>query len=193
MSALRLLARGLGWLLGLAAIAVGGFFLAAWIGSSIPRNSDWVEAETGIPIMVETNGIHTGIVMPVNTRVKDWRETFPSAGRPRADGRMPTHVAIGWGEKEVFLHTPTWADLEVRTALRVALQGGDGLMRVGHYVRPAPSEYHRPLRLRPAEYARLVERIEAALPQRIGQFGHGHVAILINRFDQTGPMRIKIA
>ena len=35
---------------------------------------------------------------------------------------------------------------------------------MGHYVRPAPSEYHRPLTLRPAEYARLVERVEAALP-----------------------------
>lgn len=155
------------WLTTLVALppaALALFLLAAWIGSSLPRNADWTPPAAGITIMVETNGIHTGIVMPVNTPVKDWRETFPSAGRPRADGQMPTHVAIGWGEKEVFLNTPTWADLEARTALRIALQGGDGLMRVGHYVHPAPSEYHRPLRLRPAEYARLVERIEAALP-----------------------------
>jgi hypothetical protein len=29
--------------------------------------------------------------------------------------------------------------------------------------------------------------------QRTGQFGHGHVAVLINQFDQKGAMRIKLA
>ena len=155
------------WLIGLVALPVAFvvlFLLAAFIGSSVPRNSGWTEPASGIEIMVETNGVHTGIVMPVRSPVKDWRETFPSAGERRADGQIPTHVAIGWGEKEVFLHTPTWGDLKARTALRIALLGGEGLMRVGHYVRPAPSEWHRPIRLRPEEYARLVHRIEAALP-----------------------------
>lgn len=155
------------WLAGLIALpcaALALFLLAAWIGSSLPRNPDWTEPAEGVTIMVETNGIHTGIVMPVISPVKDWRATFPSAGLPRADGQLPTHVAIGWGEKEVFLSTPTWSDLKPATALRIALRGGEGLVRVGHYVRPAPSEYHRPLTLRPAEYARLIERVEAALP-----------------------------
>jgi uncharacterized protein (TIGR02117 family) len=155
------------WLFGLVAlpfIAAALFFLAAWVGSSIPRNSDWTEPAEGITIMVESNGVHTGIVMPVTSAVKDWRQTFPSAGETRPDGQMPTHIAISWGEKEVFLNTPTWADLKARTALRIALEGGEGLMRVAHYVRPAPSTYHRPVRLRPREYARLVQRIEAALP-----------------------------
>ena len=160
--------RALKWLGGILAVPLllaALFFLAAWIGSSIPRNNDWTEPETGIRIMVETNGIHTGIVMPIVTQEKDWRETFPSAGMPRdTDGWMPTHVAIGWGEKEVFLNTPTWGDLKVSTALRIAFMGGDGLMRVGHYVNPRPSEYHRYLTLRPEEYRRLVAEIEATLP-----------------------------
>ena len=150
------------WLGGLVAAPL--LLIAAWIGSSLPRNSDRREPDEGVTIMVETNGIHTGIVMPVTTRVKDWRETFPSAGLPRSDGQVPTHIAIGWGEKEVFLETPTWSDLSVSTALRIVFQGGDGLLRVAHYVRPAPSPNHRPIRLREAEYARLVARIEQALP-----------------------------
>ncbi len=156
------------WLSGGLAAIILLFLLAAWIGSTIPRNSGWTEpdaeAEASIEIMVETNGIHTGIVMPVTSPVKDWRETFPSTAEPAPQGELPTHVAIGWGEKNVLLNTPTWADLEVATALRIAFAGGEGLMRVGHYTRPAPSEYHRPLRLRPEEYARLVERVEATLP-----------------------------
>lgn len=154
-----------GAILALPLLLVLAFFLAAWIGSSVPRNADWDEPEEGVVIMVETNGIHTGIVMPVISEEKDWRETFPSAGIPREDGRMPTHIAIGWGEKEVFLNVPTWGDLEASTALRIVFQGGDGLMRVGHYALPKPSEYHRPLVLRPQEYRRLVAEIEKALPE----------------------------
>ena len=155
------------WLAGLVAapfvIAIA-FLLAAWIGSSIPRNADREPPAKGVEIMVETNGIHTGIVMPVVTQVKDWRETFPSAGQRRADGRMPTHVAIGWGEKEVFLNTPTWGDLRIGTVLRILFSGGDGLMRVAHYHYPQPTKDHRPVLLTQSEYARLVEKVEMALP-----------------------------
>lgn len=141
------------------------FLLIAWIGSSLPRNRDWRAPADGIAIMVESNGVHTGIVMPVISPVHDWRATFPSAGTPRdADGWMPTHIAVGWGEKEVFLETPTWADLKLSTALRIAVSGGPGLIRVSHYVNPQPSPHHRVLLLRPAEYARLAQRIAAALP-----------------------------
>jgi uncharacterized protein (TIGR02117 family) len=162
------LKRGRVWLAGLALaplLILATFLFAAWIGAAIPRNSGWTEPERGVTIMVETNGVHTGIVMPVVSEVKDWRTTFPSAGQPRPqDGQLPTHIAIGWGEKEVFLNTPTWDDLKAATVLRIVLHGGEGLMRVGHYVRPMPSEHHRPVTLRPEEYARLVARIEAALP-----------------------------
>ena len=160
--------RAIRWLAILIAgplVPVTLFLLAAWIGSSIPRNADWREPQDGIRIMVESNGVHTGIVMPVVSSEKDWRDTFPSAGQPRAaDGWMPTHVAIGWGEKEVFLNVPTWGDLEARTVLRIIAQGGDGLMRVGHYVNPRTSPHHRELVLRPQEYRLLVSQIEAALP-----------------------------
>lgn len=140
------------------------YLIAAWIGSSIPRNSGWQQADEGVAIMVETNGFHTGIVMPVISEVKDWRDTFPAAGMPRADGRMPTHIAIGWGEKDVFLNTPTWADLKPGTVFRILFSGGDGLMRVHYYAWPQPSDNHRPLVLRRDEYARLVAGIEASLP-----------------------------
>lgn len=155
------------WLLGALALpfaVIAAALLAGWIGSAIPRNSGWTEPEDGIEIMVATNGIHTELVLPVVSEVKDWRKTFPSAALPRHDGQFPTHIAIGWGEKEVFLNTPTWGDLELSTAFRIATTGGDGLMRIGHYVRPAPDEWYRPLRLRPDEYRRLVARVESALP-----------------------------
>ena len=142
------------------------FCLAAWIGSAIPRNADWQEPDEGIPIMIATNGVHTEIVMPIITPIKDWRATFPAAALPRpGDGWLPTHIAVGWGEREVFLNTPTWTDLAPSTALRIIFRGGDGLVRVAPYVNPQPSEHYRVLQLRPAEYRRLSERVAQALPK----------------------------
>lgn len=142
--------------------------LAAWAGSSIPRNADWREPARGIDIMVETNGIHTAIVMPLVSAQKDWRRDFPAGDLPAGAAKRPyTHVSVSWGEREVFLHTPTWADLSPATAVG-AIVGGDGLLHVAHYVRPAPGENARVLRLRPEEYARLVRRIETQVlpPER---------------------------
>jgi len=150
------------------ALAAGLFVIAGWLGSTIPRNSGWREPERGITILIETNGTHTGIVMPLRTREKDWAATFPEIMAMR--GGEATHVAVGWGEREVFLGVPTWGDLHPLTALRILTTGGQSVMRVTPYVRPAPSEYHRPVRLTQAQYRRLVRRIDESLaaPDRDG-------------------------
>lgn len=153
--ALKIGRAALGWL----ALATGLFMLTGWIGSSIPRNGDWQEPARGIEIMVETNGVHTAIVMPLMTPQKDWRADFPARDLGAPD-RPYTHVSVSWGERAVFLETPTWADLDPADAVRAAV-GSQGLLHVAHYVRPAPGPHHRILRLRPAEYRRLVRQIEA--------------------------------
>ena len=158
------------WALGLLALpilAVILFLLTAWIGSSIPRNSGWEEPAEGIEIMVGDNGIHTEIVMPLVTSAKDWGGDFPASdlGSP---ARPYTHVAVSWGEREVFLNTPTWNDLKLSTAFKAAI-GGDGLLHAAHYVRPAPGPSNRPLRITQEQYSRLVRAIEAQVPPAEGR------------------------
>lgn len=160
---LRIALRALGWLAALAAGLVIAVLLAGWIGSSIARNPDWREPARGITILVGTNGVHTELVLPLVTGIKDWRGTFPAADLAARD-QPYTHVAVSWGEREVFLDTPTWADLRPLTALS-ALTGSDALLHVAHYVRPAPDDDFRPLRLTAGQYAALVRRIEAAAPE----------------------------
>jgi len=158
--------RTAAWLAGGLAAAVLAFLLAAWIGSSIPRNPGWAEPTDGIEIMVGDNGVHTELVLPLVTPEKDWRGVFPTSHVPASQAPY-THVAVSWGEREVLLNTPTWSDLTLSTAVG-ALLGGEALVHVAHYIRPAPGPDNRPLRLTRAQYARLVARIEAALapPER---------------------------
>ena len=160
---LRRLIRALGAFLAGALLALLLFALAGWIGSSIPRNASWQEPDGGVTVMVETNGIHTAIIMPLVTPEKDWREDFPISDI--TDRWQPyTHVSVSWGEHDVFLDTPTWWDLSPVTVLRIVGIGGKGVLHVAHYMRPAPSDTARPIRLTHAQYRRLVAAIERSVP-----------------------------
>ena len=167
-------ARAAAWAAAALVLVIALFALAAWIGSSIPRNGDWREPENGIEIMVETNGVHTALVLPLTTAEKDWRAEFPATD-VAASYRPYTHVSISWGEREVFLNTPTWWDLSPKTVLRIIGVGGEGLLHIAHYVHPVPSEDTRPLRLTRDQYRRLVAAIERSLPRgpRVRYDGYG--------------------
>jgi uncharacterized protein (TIGR02117 family) len=158
MAAQTTLKRLLLWPLAVLAAFAFAFLLTAWIGSSIARNGDWEQPAAGVQIMIETNGVHTAIVMPAVSAQKDWRADFP-ADDVLAPNRPYTHVSVSWGEREVFLNTPTWWDLSLPTVFGAAT-GGEGLLHVSHYIRPAPSPDHRQLTISHAEYARLIAIIE---------------------------------
>jgi len=164
-TATRRLARALGAVVASVVLAGVLYALTGWIGSSIPRNGEWREPREGVDILVETNGVHTALVLPLVTPEKDWRGEFPATDLALPD-RPYTHVSISWGEREVFLDTPTWWDLRPATVLRIVGIGGEGMLHVAHYVRPAPSDSERPLRLRREEYRRLVAAIERTMPPR---------------------------
>lgn len=141
------------------------FFLTVWIGSSFSRNADWAEPnpmeERTIAVLVGSNGIHTEIAMPVVTAEMDWRAVFPLSDI-HASHRDYTHVAVSWGERRFFLETPTWWDMNPWVAAN-AMIGGEGVLHVAHYVRPAPSENYRVLHLRPGEYRTLASHIRVQL------------------------------
>ena len=126
-------------------------------------------------ILIATNGVHNSVVMPARTEGLDWHRVFPPSdlGNPY---RPYTHVGISWGQREVFLDTPTWADLSPLLVLRVAVMGGEGLMHVEHWVNPQPSEHYRPLRISREQHRRLVRALLRDLPppeQRRSYPGYG--------------------
>ena len=155
-------------LLALFALIVA-YGAAGLAGGSIPVNRGWRPPVSGITIYVETNGVHTDLVVPVAAAGIDWRD-LARAG-DIADPRYAAydHLAIGWGEARFYLETPTWADVRPGTVLRAALGSDRTLVHVAHVPAPAVGPEARPIVLRPREYRRLAAFIRASFAAPPGE------------------------
>ena len=141
------------------------YFLAALVLGLVPANVSWREPERGVTIYVRTNGVHTWIVMPKVNAIMDWRPFAP--GEHLRDPRWANadHIAVGYGNREFYLNTPSWGDLTVHRAFHAAFGGGPTLLHVEHDHRPSPDEWQRPITITPDQY-RLLAHYVAARFQR---------------------------
>ena len=101
-------------------LALVGYGAAGMVGGALPANPGWREPATGIAIHVESNGVHTVLILPKVAAGVDWRDLARASDLrdPRYAGY--DHVAIGWGERGFFLGTPTWWDVRPTTVLAAA-------------------------------------------------------------------------
>lgn len=140
-----------------------GYLAAGSIGGAIPVNTGWTPPARGVTIFVETNGVHTGIVVPKVAAGVDWRALL--RGDALADPRFAgyDHLAFGWGERAFYLETPTWRDVRPLTVLRAAFGSERTLVHVEHVPAPRPASDVRQITLRPEEYRRLAGYVRATL------------------------------
>ena len=174
---------------------------AGMVGGAIPSNAGWRAPETGVRIYVESNGIHTGLVVPMVTEGVDWHDLL----RPE-DVRDPryaaySHVSIGWGERTFYLETPTWGDVRLKTVAAAAIGSDRTVMHVDHVPEPRVDEDVRAITLRPEEYRRLADFIHMSFKKEGGhrpvhQYGyyaydsfydaHGHYSAVTTCNAWTG-------
>jgi len=155
-------------LLALLLAPVAAYLLAALAGTLLPTNRDWQEAKQGVTIFIETNGVHTWVVVPTVNAEMDWRPMLP-AEHIRDQRYAGNYVAIGFGNRDFYLNTPTWGDLSLKTAAAALIGGGPTLMHVIHEWNPTPNEYQRPIRLSRDQYRRLVRYLNAGFALRDGK------------------------
>jgi len=145
---------------------------AAFAGALIPMNSGWKEPTRGTTIYLRSNGIHVDIVMPASAQGLSWRPLLPSSDV--RDAPQPVRwYGFGAGERRVYLDTPTWSDLSVRTIV-AALTGGERILHIDQT--DEPGFELREIRLRPEEYRRLWAAIRADFdgpPRLIDHPGYG--------------------
>lgn len=133
------------------------------VGGFVPTNSRWTEPEVGIPLFIESNGIHVGIVMPKIAAGVDLGASFPVGDLRDPRFGAYDHVSLGWGERDFYVGTPTWSDLRLSTVVRAALGSSNTLIHVDHLPVPKADGAVRRVIVRPQEYRRLVAYVRATL------------------------------
>jgi uncharacterized protein (TIGR02117 family) len=142
------------------AAAVASYPLLAVVLGAWPVNRGFVETADGVAIYVRTNGVHADIVVPTRAAGIDWSVDHPPWHFRRLDAPL-AWIAFGWGDRDVYLHTPTWRDLRLRTAAAALSGRGQGAMHVEYVERPAAYSSRR-VRVSHAQYQRLVAYLRAS-------------------------------
>ncbi len=130
-------------------------------------------AETDLVIYACDNGVHTDLVLPVAAAGIDWHETFtPEAFRGAVAGY--DHIGIGWGSRDFYLNTPTWAEFDIATAAKSVLWD-ETVIRVDYRSAPVAGENCGWWRVGETDY------------QRIAAFIRDHLRLSQGRPVQAGP------
>lgn len=112
-------------------LATGLYFMADFAISAIPAKiSKNDEAPKNITILLQTNGVHTDLVLPKTNHIKDWQSFFSQSIDP-AGLQKAQFISFGWGDRAFYMNTPEWSDLTPKTAISAALGLGPSAMHVG--------------------------------------------------------------
>lgn len=136
---------------------VAVYLLAVFVLYHIPVNRN--PAQGGdIPIYINTNGVHTDIVVPLKNNVKDWTTEFPFK-HTQANDTLAAFIAFGWGDKGFFLDTPEWSDLRASTAIKAAFYLGTSAMHTRFYRNLTEDADCKKIMITQQDYAELVKYI----------------------------------
>lgn len=134
--------------------------IAVVAGALIPANRGWRAPAAGVTIYVTSNGVHTGLILPATNPQIDWRQLVRAGDLP--DPRYAGNwLLFGWGERDFYLNTPTWADVSVRRVARALIGSNHTLVHVDHLQGVKADADTRPLVLTTAQYAALARAIRA--------------------------------
>lgn len=144
------------FLLGIVLFVVG-YLLMVFLLYRIPVNSH--PAQGDIPIYINSNGVHTDIVVPLKNDVKDWSKDILFTHTVAKD-TVADFVAFGWGDKGFYLDTPEWSDLKASTAFKAAFYMSTSAMHTRFYKSLKEDAECKKILITKEDYAALVKYIE---------------------------------
>jgi uncharacterized protein (TIGR02117 family) len=125
-------------IIGLVSLVILYFFIAL-ITTLIPVNSDYKSQTKGTEIWISSNGVHTNIIEHVSAKTYTWEKFLkPNNGSE--------YVAFGWGDKDFYMNTPTWADFKLSIALKAAFWPNDAVIQV-YYIPYEPAISNKTIKL----------------------------------------------
>ncbi|HVJ02001.1 MAG TPA: DUF2459 domain-containing protein, partial [Sphingomonas sp.] len=158
--------------LGFVALALA-YLVAGTLGGVIPVNRAWTQADAGVRIYVMDNGIHTDLVLPIFAEPDGWANLVRPQDFADPATANATHLSFGWGDREFYLNTPTWWDVNPVLVGKAMVGVGETVVHVERMDAPRTGPRVRAVTLRPEEYARLAAFIRATFGEGPPVPGYG--------------------
>jgi uncharacterized protein (TIGR02117 family) len=137
------------------------YFLGAVVLGLLADHRDFRESPGGTTIYVISEGVHTDLVIPASAL-----SLIRSGALPVSDLSINSdesnYIAVGWGDREFYLTTPTWADLRLTTAWRALSGSNPTLLHVEATAPLAQLPGVRKIRLSDSQLAALASFVEAS-------------------------------
>ena len=128
----------------------------------IPVNRTHLESDSEmVDVYILTNGVHTDIVMPINSRFYDWRPFIDPSDTKSQDPDV-RYAAFGWGDKGFYLDTPTWADLKFSTAFKAAFWLGSSAMHVTYHKELKEGDRCRRMQVSKQDFLKMIEYVKSS-------------------------------
>lgn len=137
------------------------YLLAAYLVPKIAVNKHKLKQQEKITIYIQTNGVHTDVVVPARTKLKDWTKTILYKQTLAADSTY-NYLAFGWGDRAFYLETPTWAELKPANAFKAAFWLGKTAMHTVYQKDMQEGKQCKKIQLNVLEYEALLAYIEAS-------------------------------
>ena len=155
-------------LLGWPLLVIGCYFGAALFGSLIPANSGWSEPADGVPIFVETNGVHVSLILPAAAAGEDLSDLIRPEQLSNPD-LYGTHFMIGWGHGAVYRNAQTWGDVRSGDIGSAIIGSDDTTLHIYHLINPKPSSVRKRFYVTDAQFQSIVAEARASFKLNNGR------------------------
>jgi uncharacterized protein (TIGR02117 family) len=137
------------------------YLLLAVVLSAISVNKN-LAPSNNVAIYMITNGDHVDIVVPVKNNLKDWSKEL-KYNNTKGKDTTAGYVAIGWGNKDFFLNTPTWAQFKLSYGIKAILGLGPAAIHAEFCKTILENDRSKKITMRYDQYARLAAYIDNSL------------------------------
>jgi uncharacterized protein (TIGR02117 family) len=135
----------------------------AWLFSRITISAE-PDPDPEVSLFLESNGVHIDLILPVKSDEMDWGRAVRYSDTRSRDSAF-NWLAIGWGDKDFYLNTPTWADLKFGTAVKAIFGLSPTAIHTTYCSMPRVSDHCFSMSLSHEQYRRLVGFIKDSFRQ----------------------------
>ena len=137
------------------------YVIVMLVVSYIPVNRDAQQnqSEPIVDVYLNSNGVHTDLVVPYKTIYKDWSTTLPAINVNK-DTLICNYLSVGWGDKGFYLDIEEWSDLDFKTAFNAAFGLSESAMHVTFLKTIKEGDQSKKIKISADNYKKLIRFIE---------------------------------